>query len=360
MKYRRTTILPTASKVAAGTETISIKVSDPISRIGIRWGITATATDMSAAPAADITKIELVDGSDVLHSLSGYENQALAIYSRRVGTMQYGRLHQSLVTQSFFGIDFGRKLYDPLLALDPTRFENLQLKITYALTNVYSDGAAGELEVWADVFDEKVITPIGFLMAKEHYSYTMAADGSYEYITLPTDYLLRKMLIRAHRDQYTPTAQLQAVRLDENNEKKIPFDITLEDWIVGMLGRRQVVEELIEGNAVHEEHTYYVTPTDEWCVTLLHLRDQAYNIIQTDWVNGGQVKMYFNGGSAAFQGMARGHYPHHTFEFPFGDDQDPEDWYDVTELGNLRLRLEAGDSGVEGTCQVVLEQLRGY
>ncbi|KKK87598.1 hypothetical protein LCGC14_2751610, partial [marine sediment metagenome] len=102
------------------------------------------------------TKIELIDGSDVLHSLDGGQNQALCIFDRKCPTMNHGQYINANSQRSLYGIDFGRFLFDKELALDPSRFRNLQLKVSYD-SDISDDGVtSGSLEVWADLFDEKV------------------------------------------------------------------------------------------------------------------------------------------------------------------------------------------------------------
>ncbi|GAI72139.1 unnamed protein product, partial [marine sediment metagenome] len=46
---------------------------------------------------------------------------------------------------------------------------------------------------------------------------------------------------------------------------------------------------------------------------------------------------------------------------PFGIQDDPEDWFDLSDIGNLRLTIKAGSSpGANSTCEVVTQQLRTY
>lgn len=359
MKYRYATLLAAKSLAAAGTETIDIKLTQPISRIDIRFEITKAAHTMSAHPAGDITKIELVDGSEVLHSLTGYENQALCIYDRRVPTMCHGQHLLNCSECSMYGIDFGRSLWDTLLAFDPVKFRNPQLKITYTLTTSDGGASAGELEVFAHVFDEKVITPIGFLMSKEHYSYTCGDENSFEYIQLPRDYPIRKLLTRAYGDGKEPWAVIKEVRLDEDNEKRIPLDVATEDYYRMMKGVWPAVEEQLLGWTSGVAVTFYVTPTDYfWSQAMIPISSQGD--LWTAGIQPGGKATIQASASLTFLGTARGYLPLHCFEFPFGLQDDLEDWYDPTELASLRLRQRAGSYGSSGTSQVALQQLRRY
>ena len=361
MNYRRTPLLAEKSITSAGTETIDIRVNKPISRITLAWRVTKALNYGTAHPAADITKIELVDGSDVLHSLSGYMNQALCIYDRKCPTMNYGQHISASYEYSTYGIDFGRYLWDRLLALDPTRFTNLQLKITHNLKLADTSASQAYMEVQAEVFDEKVITPMGFLMTKEHYSYTPGTDGTYEYIKLPTDYPYRQLLIRAFEIKYDPHETIEAMKLDENNDAKIPFDMDLEDFNRMNKGVNPMVIEpvcgYIGGGTIG---VFYITPTDMVCV----LAGEGHGTAGcttgvTTYPRGGYVDVRSTD-TNAYQGMAMGWLPNHTMRIPFGLQDEIEDWYDVTKVGDLRLRLEAGTRGSSGTCQVAVQQLKRY
>jgi len=161
MNYRYATVLPEYTLGAPGTYTVDLNVQDPISRLELGWKVTLANSLMLDALAACITKIELVDGSDVLHSLSGKQNQALCIYDRRCPTMNNAILGVGDPAHAGFGIDFGRYLYDPELAFDPTRFRNPQLKITHNRALVGADTSTHSIQIMAHLFDEKVINPDG-------------------------------------------------------------------------------------------------------------------------------------------------------------------------------------------------------
>ena len=72
------------------------------------------------------------------------------------------------------------------------------------------------------------------------------------------------------------------------------------------------------------------------------------------------IKLNCAGGLAMESwGWVHGYLPHHCFDFVFGDPNDLDDLYDVTKLGHLNLRLEAGDGGGT-TGEVAIQQLRRY
>lgn len=359
MNYRTAKILAEKDLTAgAGTETIEINVSDVISRIAFSWRVTKAIEGMASYAHKDISKIELVDGSEVLHSLDGGQNQALCMYDRGAKTMNHGQHLGANSEFSVFGIDFGRYLFDPMLALDPRRFKNLQLKITYDEDVADTSATANGLEVWAECFDEKIVSPIGFLTAKNHESWSLTTAGVYHYVDLPTDRPIRKLLIQGYRAAYEPWYQVIEARLDEDNEKRIPFDWDLEDYHRMCKGLNfGEVEEEFEGLVQSGTKTYYLTPTDFYCQLQLSPLDAL-----TNWPGvagrGGQFVITWSGDFWVY-GKASGYLPNHCFCFPFGDQKDIDDWYDITKLGSLRLRLKSG-TGNSGNVDTILQQLRRY
>lgn len=357
MNYRTATILAEKALAGAGTENIAILLKDVVSRIRITWRTAPSQHGMDSYVHRDITKIELVDGSDVLFSMDGGQAQALNIYNRKCPTMNYGQ-HMSGDSQlSEYGIDFGRFLYDRELALDPTRFANLQLRISYDVDVSDTGVTTGYLAVFAEVFDERRVTPVGFLMAKEHINRTPPASGYFD-TELPTDYPIRTMLIQGYLSAYEPWYVVSEARLDENGLAKIPFDWDLETYYRMSRGSMTPVEELFIGLIGVATKTYFVTPTDYWMTPLIGIRGGYGDLSVGATSRGGSVAITCAAGGGGVVGIVRGYLPNHCFEIPFGEQQDLDDWYDVPRDSSRRLRLKAGTAAATGTAAVVLQQLR--
>jgi hypothetical protein len=357
--YRIATILPSESKTAAGTKIIDILDRDVISRIDIKYNVTRTTHTMSAHPAIDISKIELVDGSEILASLNGYECQALNIYNRRCPSMNHGQHYAGNGEVSLYGLDFGRKLWDPVLAFDPKKFKNPQLKITYALTGCDAGGAAATLEVLGYFFDEKPVSPMGMLVAKEHYSWTPVASA-YDHVLLPQDMPIRKMLIRAFQSGYEPWYTISNVRIDEGNVKKIPFEMDIETYFRFMKGQWSLVEEMLVSAGATSGRAVYVTPTQYYLLLGATLSTATTTVYTATWNRGGLMTLYTTNANDPIAGVVTGWLPNHCIEFPFGNPDDPDDWYDVAKVGSPRVRTAGGSSTSGGTGQILLEQLKTY
>ncbi|MBU2685740.1 MAG: hypothetical protein KKF27_21055 [Gammaproteobacteria bacterium] len=362
MNYREVEIFAPKDLGPAGTEVIDIKVKDALSAIELIWQTTVVTTALMLAPhVACISRIELVDGSDVLVGLSGEEAQALAFYST-------GKMPLNLVSvvvggymKSVIPIYFGRKLFDRELALDPKQFSNLQLKVTWDEDTANTAVTVNKLTVRGTVFDKRPVSPRGFLMSKEIKSYTPAAN-TYEYTKLPIDFPYRLLMLRSKSTTLEPNAALNQVKLDEGTDKRVSLDMTGDEVLQKIVVPMGEVEEDYKLAGSIAASTIYGAPTAGVRVmkdiekitgavtdTLapILIANNKYSVVAA-------VAGYYH----SF--LARGYAPHSCLAIPMGDPGVIEDWYDPKDVGDLRLTTQgAADVGTTPSAQVVIQQLRG-
>lgn len=360
MNYRHALLLAPEDLGAAGTKIIDIDVSKPISQIDIKFKTTKASEGMSAPGPANISKIELVSGSTPFHSLSGYENQALAYYNRPGRVMEHGQHTSTLSEVDLFVIDFGRFLWDEVLAFDPQRFTNPQLKITWDEDVADTSVTANELEVWAHIFDEKMVSPIGFLSAIEHYDYTCGSDNSYETIELPEDRPIRQILVRAYQDAYEPWYNIDEARFDEGTLDRIPWEYTnLEEYYRRMKAVTPPIRTNCQVNLAASARNFYFPQTDYWAnVVLMGVAADVAPYVNAVSMRGGKAAL-IAGSAGQMIGVASGYLPWHCYQFPMGLQNVIEDWYDPVGK-KPRLRLRASTGATSATGQVVLEELYRY
>lgn len=360
MKYRTTEILDRTDVDASGTKTVDINVRDPISRIDITFH-TYIYGAMQAQPGAVMPKIELTDGSEVLFSMSALEAQAINIYDRRVRTMNGPTTNGGTWQMVTASIDFGRWLWDRELAFDPTRFNNPQLKITYDEDACYAGSLFNFLECFAHCFDEMVISPIGFLMSKNHYTYTPADDNSFKDISLPTDYPYRQLLVRPYNSKKDPLDVIDEARLSEENLKRIVFDEELNRYFHRMRGVwEQVREEWCEAATPEAEtNNKWFTPTNYMTIAKAHSQGNYADFQTVAAMRGGWMDWR---GSIGFQfyGDVVGYLPNHTIQFPFGVQSEIDSWYDAQLKESIKLRLHSNAQYANAEVSVLLQQLRRY
>jgi len=360
MNYRLAKILASTAYTSDKTEIIDIDVADPISQLIIVFALT-NGGDASATghPAECVTKIELVDGADVLFSLSGVEAEALDFYHNKQVPYSWFRYLNANTAERMIILNFGRYLWDPMLAFDPTKFTNPQLKITLDVDAGGMNTSANNLRVFAHLFDEKKISPVGFLMAKEMKNYTLGND-SHEYTDLPTDHTFRKLLIRAQRDDYQPDQQVANVKLSEDVDKRVIVDCTMEELIDVIANTSPPYIEQIIGPSAAALKYYFCTPGHAVAIAGAGWKTTVNTAVTFYGGGGGHFSVIQTTANANWQAHVRGFCPHSVVEIPFGNQQDMDDWFDVSKVGNLKLDLTGGSSVGTAYAQVFLQQLRKY
>ncbi len=359
-KYRTQIITDAESIATAGTWTRNIDMREKISRISIEAKATNNGSTPTAHPAAILSKIELVDGRDVLYSLSGYEAEAANILDYGFKPYQEVNFIDNNSCVFAVNLDFGRYLWDEKLALDPARdeFKNLQLRITHNKASGGSAPDAGTLSVFAHLFDQKTISPVGFRQTKEYKSEALAASTHF-YTNLPVDMTMRRLIIMARYTGLNPFSLTNKVKLTEDGGASVVLDdIRVSDHLkVG--DSNPYFDELIRESASTSARTNYCTPTYDTKITWAP-------ILGTDsgWLGlasyGGT---YTSDVSAATEGdeFVRGKAPHGAINFAFGKQDDLNDWYDLQAVKQLRLDITSGGSASSShSYQLVCDQLRRY
>lgn len=358
MQYRRALLLSPADVGDAGTKVIDLNFPDVLSRITILFSTTNPATQAPIEhPAANLPKIEIVDGSNVIFSLTAMQAHALEFYDT-------GKLYPgggsfvptwNLVHNAV--INFGKFLWDPTLAFDPKKFTNPQLKMTYDEDAAVTSTVVNTLCVIAELFDEKAASPTGFLMNKELYSYAPSA-GATEEIEMPNDFPYRQILVQARVNNLWFGGIIGNVKLSEDNDKKIPIDLTgsqLESLNHALFGpcNEHIVADLNTATGV----TIFHAATQG-----ITLRGDFYNtgslIDNVPFGFSSLLKTTTQAGSTPME--IAGTMPHGVFSVPLGNIQDPADLYDVKGK-NLKLKIQAGSGKTfTETFHILTQQVRNY
>ncbi len=362
MNYRIATLYARGAISSDLPVEIDIDVKDPISQIQVVYDtLNGASVAADGYPAACVTKIELIDGSEVLYSMSGVEAQAVDFYHNEREPVNHVRYLAANYSHSVMNLNFGRFLYDAELALDPTRFRNLKMRLSIDRNAGGCGSVAGLLAVFAHMFDEKVISPMGFLMHKEIKSYTLQ-NSTHEYTDLPIDYPYRKLFIRAQRPGTEPHFQIANIKLSQDVDKVVPLDLTMNDIIRAIVSQTRPYREGIIGAGTSTASVYF------YCVP-------SYMVTFGGalWRNGAETYScnFYDGDGGRFserQGTAgpnwsvniAGWLPHAVVQIPFGLQNDISDWFDVSGIGNLKLDITGGGSVGTAYAQIILQQLRRY
>lgn len=362
MNYRLATIQSRMAISADGTTVIDVDVKDPISQLVITYEtVNGGQAYGDGHPAGCVTNIELVDGSDVLFSLSGKEAQAADFYHNKMEPANIVLYTNGMNSESIININFGRYLFDPVIGFDPTKFDNPQLKVTIDLNGGGSLSTSGYLTVLAHMFDEKAPTLTGFFMHKEIKSFTLA-NASHEYTDLPTDHPFRKLFVRAQRYGTGPEYQIDTMKLSEETDKRILFNHTMFQLLRVMASQTRPYREWIIGPGSSSAQFFYCTPCYWPGFAAAGWRASIGGGDKNIYVgDGGRFQYVQTASGPNWQALCEGWAPHGVLEIPFGLQGEIEDWYNVSGLGNLKLDVKGGSSvGSSQTCEIFLQQYRPY
>jgi len=335
MFYRQAELLATEDITTAGTKTVDINVKDVISRLMVVLELINNGTNPTDHPLAAIKNIEVIDGSEVIASMTGYEAQAMAYYNN--GVMPHNELNyeDNGYARCFIPLDFGRFLYDEDLGLDPARFRNLQLRIEhdYSLGGSSPDGAY--LRVLGDLFDEKVVSPAGYLLNKEVMSFLPVA-GSGKYVELPLDNAIRKILAINTNDDEQPDVQFETVKIDEEDGKRVVIDCLTADLIRIASTKFGRFGELMSAYITAETEELWTSAAFDNQISVI--ADGATVLPVYSW-SGGRARTITAAVAGFIACVVSGRCPHGAVPVFFGKQDNLDDWWDVSRLGKARVTL---------------------
>jgi len=355
MNYRNVIIDNNRTITTAATLTLDLDIADPISRLSFKFNIAnhATTPVLIAHPARAVSKIEILDGAHIIHSLSAEQMLAANYYDRRHSPQSY--INGVTATQSFFtcGIDFGRYLWDPELALQPGMYDNLQLKLTYNKALYESSATAMYMTIMADVFDEKSISPKGYLRRYEATTWTPSGTAT-EYVNVPIDLPIRKMLLQGYSTTKNFRGQIHSWKLTQDGDKKVPFHTNSRSYMAQMQGYLPpLIESVIHVGASGGE-AIYTMPSYEGVYTALPTLSE--NVTLTSYVADVLTVAGATGGGR-IEGLVKGWIPFHTFEVLMGVHDDTDDWFKAGATKKLEFQSTASTPGTSPVGRLVMEQL---
>ena len=358
MRYRHTTLLSAESITTAGTKTIDIKSTDVISRIQASVRLTNSSWTPTGHPANVITNLQLVDGSEVLFSMRGVYAQGLSFYSSRKTPFNYINYTDNGLAVAEVPIYFGRYLWDREFALDPKRYDNLQLKVThsYLLGGAVPDAAT--LEVTADFFDDDQPSPVGVLRAESLWSKTLVASTVDE-INLPTDHDIRLLLPSAFSNDEEPDINIDKIKLTENQDKNVLMELDVLQILQNHESEYPWYTEYGEGRTdAGNNIEFFVTP----CKDIMMFAQPSVdtdNYINFPWT-GGNGRNIMGSATSTIQLGIMGRCPHGMIPLPMGEPNVPETWWHVAPDGSRKIKLTTGAGDTSSLYELILQQMKPY
>lgn len=358
MHYRNTEILASESIATAATKVLDLNLQAPISRLSLIIKVTNATNSPVGHPTEVITKVEILDGSNVIFSMDGPALAALNFYA---GNPQPPQMLDYILPEYFmfpFNINFGRYLYDEELALDPSKYHNLQLRITHNKALGGGTPTAGNLAVRADVFDEKTVTPVGVLISKQHYSFTQVADTVF-YIDLPTDLAMRMMMHIVSNTTEGPEYNITNIKLSEDTDKRIILEGDVEFLLPVQPPESKQWVDSVYGMLTTTARSFYVAPTWERQGATTQIEDSNSTIFNT--ASAGQKLSILGEIAVNFSGVFPGFNVFGAYPYIFGKQNDISDWWQLGTGKSARLKLTcAAGPDTSEPCQIITQQYQPY
>lgn len=358
MRYRSVILQDRTTYTSDTTEIIDINLATPITSLVVQLEVTNGGTTPTAHPVACLTKAEIVDGSEVLWSVDGYELEAADWYNNggRFRSNYNAQLNGSTMLRAI-GLHFGRYPFDELLAFDPVRYKNPQLKLTLDINAGGATVSTNYLTVYANCFDELVPSLRGFLGLKEVKEWTAAAS-TIEYTDLPTDFPYRALYLRAFLAGTEPNQAISDVKITEDRDARVPVNLEAQE----------IERVLCEMYGPVEEHYYFATATSKRYLYVAPTTRVVATAMIWDATGGSNNHGLYNGDGGRLdtittsagknvQILVRGWVPHAVYRIPFGKADMIEDWYDVSRINDLQAQVTGASTPV---CNLVVEQFRPY
>ncbi len=368
MQPRDAVILYQVTEKDTAVEIQDINIVDPISAFYIEIQCTNGATSNKGNYISDIvTKVEVVDGAEVLHSLNFFELEALYFYKTGKMPVMFPSEWGGGDQRHGVYLLFGRYLWDPLYNFDPTKYRNPQVKITFNKAAIRAAGVAGfadadniKLTLVAKIM-EGVPAAAQFLMAKEIDSFTSLGSGD-KRIDLPVDYPYAMLLIRAYQQLKDIDETISGLKITCDTDKYIPLDRKVQQLdaeALGLFGVGEIKHDIFTSHLLAVRGFF----NKEAGVTPYYQSDTIPEIIgvQYCWSNEIKLNVYTHAGAvdsadSKITLFEKGHALHATLPVFFGRPWVPEEYFNAP--GYKKIEAVFTQGAASSAVQIVTVQPR--
>lgn len=234
MKLRKVYLAKNDTQSDIGTKTYSLAGLGKIQCLRVKYRATNGATSNTVGKLNGmVSKIEVVDGSDLHESLSMQQWQAYNCFENGQFPFKLLSGGAAAVVQEECVVSFGRFQGDPAHYYDTARYKNPQVRLTHAFTISatagFATGTVG-VDVIAYVIDDGAPAYNGFIMRKEQRSVSTAASGD-DSTLLALDYPYKDLMVQALKTTILPDAILTNLKLLIDNGRATPLDMVATDLL---------------------------------------------------------------------------------------------------------------------------------
>lgn len=350
----------------SGTKTFNLDYTDPITQLDIYLEATnGSAGNVESPFERCISKIEIVDGGEVLWDLPG--EVALAAFSHDNEAMPYSEIEEAYngSVRQQLPIRFGLKLFDPVYAFDARQHKNPQLKFTFDEATINTAGTTGySSDTWTFTLGVRLMedapAPGGFLSYRTVESFTSAGTGARR-VEMPVDKRIRYLICRAAKADTALYNIITNHKLSENGGKFVPFDLPARDMINRMCETFKPITRrflaLCQTDVTRE--TFMGVPFGGHVSGIIEKLITTGNFYIDGRVN--ILQSYHDSTTVAETHVLcsnQGWALHSTLMYPFGDRMEPEQWYVPPPNGKLDYFVT--DGVADADVDVCIQQVYRY
>jgi hypothetical protein len=358
-----------------GVVTLDLPTKDYISQLLITaYQLNTTQTYPLLPVFKAIKKIEVLNGSEVIKSLSGSQAQALAYYWGRTNPCPHRVDWEATETYDFFNIRFGRFPNDLEFMLNMAKLTNPQLKITYDFATTSYEGITYtppstptfKWSVLADIWSGEPPKAIkGFLRSQQIYDYTQVATGT-EYVDIPKTEPIVGLMMQSGYTGYGLDSDFNRVRLNINTGEKVPLDVywaelmaLQKEWFAPppeIAARIESKTNLRWDSGLGQIDSLSIVPKTEY----------AYYWVTEGEVGGFELPRCVDpttglentSAHAGVYYILKGLFPHHTVYLPMEKlTENGEFTLSAAALAKILLELTSSSASTSAQPKIVLETL---
>lgn len=351
----------------ASTHTVELPETGLVDCISLQLAAVNASAVYNNPPSTilkNITKIEVIGDTDkTLFSMTGW--QAVAKAFRKMGMLPpftqngYGSKTQWQVIPIFFG----RKPHDGKYALDLSKWDKVELKVTNAFSSTYFSSLS--METRLHTIEDSVEAHAKFLKQWEYQTDTPAAAGEYVRPKLPTKGLLRTLMIQLEPTLSASTGAPTADCIGDSYNWKLWF----KDRALTIFDHRP--KDMFRDEHFRRKLGVGVASLKPYPSTTLYtdfLWAYIESIVGSPISEGGAdttlsafedeqgrfQKLNFAGSAIFYQAISKGYGLFHTFEIPFFIDDEETEYLNLEAYKPVEIEWYA--SNYYNTHRIILEK----
>lgn len=362
----------------AATRIVQLPRSGILSALDLRAEMTNGATSGVNRIRDDIDKVEVIaNGSEVLFSLEGMELERWQYVFTRRAARQVLTAIAGAVQELFLLIPFGRYIGDPDYAIDLSRYQTVELRITYSTTISATTFVTGTttfsviMYLWPE--GSAAVAPRNYFRLTQFRALTTAASGE-DVTELPRRFPILDVMVYDREAGIADGVNITQAEIRENDGLSIPYtgrwlDIQAENHHMLDI---EAVEEGIHRRTDADTIDTLVSRIKDVQLTLLEAAGAADSVtpqltirsLTADRVTLSILETDEDGTTSA-SALATALYTIHwsakgigignAILLPLWDLKDPQTAYPAPSKDKVTLALTQADAG--GTCRASVREL---